>query len=279
LRAGQNDVPAVAERVFRRREVVVVLGDEPLTRPGIEDRLEDRIERKQRVPWEVHLRDDPLGEGRAEHREVDVRRPPGVRVIAPGIRAGLDRLEAVETVVVSDAAARAGEVGVERRRMLVPLVDVTARGVRLPHLDELMPHRAPLAIEHLPGDDHSRAERLTPMLDGEVRLDLRDIPVPERGRPQFDGLGVDVVQVLGRMPQQAAPVGREVEFDTLGSRRPGRDRVLVLLLPRGDLVRDLGLAGRCRHGVRGRTCACSCRVCTCWIRAHLTSVPAFVLTT
>ena len=52
----------------------------------------------------------------AEQREVDVRRPPGVVVVAPRIRAGLDRHEPVAAVVVGDGAAGAGEVRIERRR-------------------------------------------------------------------------------------------------------------------------------------------------------------------
>ena len=51
------------------------------------DRIVDRIEREQRVAREVHLRDDALRERRAEHREVDVRRPPRVHVVLPRVRA------------------------------------------------------------------------------------------------------------------------------------------------------------------------------------------------
>ena len=77
-----------------------------------------------------------LRERAAEEREVDVRRPPRVRVVAPRIRARLDRDEAVAAVVVGQAAAGAGEVRVERRRVLVDVVVVAAGRVRLPDLDE-----------------------------------------------------------------------------------------------------------------------------------------------
>ena len=46
------------------------------------------------------------GERAAEQREVDVRRPPGVRVVAPRVGAGLDRDEAVAALGVGEAAAR-----------------------------------------------------------------------------------------------------------------------------------------------------------------------------
>ena len=91
---------------------------------------------EQRVAGEVHLRDEPLGERAPEDREVDVRRSPGVLVVAPRVGAGLDRDEAVAALVVGEAAAGAGEVRVERRRVLVDLVRVAAGRVRLPDLDE-----------------------------------------------------------------------------------------------------------------------------------------------
>ena len=79
----------------------------PLARGRVAHRLEDRVVREERVAGEVHLRHEPLGERPPEDREVDVRRPPGVVVVAPRIGAGLDRDEAVAAVVVGQAAARA----------------------------------------------------------------------------------------------------------------------------------------------------------------------------
>src|SRR4029453_2491241 len=46
-------------------------------------RGEDRVEGEQRVAGEVHLGDEPLGEGPPEQREVDVGGPPGVVVVLP----------------------------------------------------------------------------------------------------------------------------------------------------------------------------------------------------
>src|SRR5688572_31211575 len=75
--AAQNDVEAEPERPVRLRQLQVELRDEPSPGTLVGDRVEDRIEREERVAREVHLRDEPLREGATEHREVDVPRTPG----------------------------------------------------------------------------------------------------------------------------------------------------------------------------------------------------------
>ena len=109
----------------------------------------------------------------AEDREVDVRGPPRVLVVAPRVGAGLHRHEAVAAVVVGETAAGAGEVRVERRRMPVDLVVVAAGGVRLPHLDERAADRPPVLVEHSAGDDDPLAERLAFVLARQVVVAAR----------------------------------------------------------------------------------------------------------
>ena len=91
--------------------------------------------------------------------------------------------------------------------MLVALVDVAAAGVGLPDLDQLAGDRPAVAVEHPAGHDDALADRLAAVLDGQVGLERADVALPEARRPELDGLRVGVVQVLGRVPQQAAPVG------------------------------------------------------------------------
>ena len=128
-----------------------------------------------------------------------------------GYGPGLDRGEPVAAVVVGQAAADAGEVRVDRRRVLVALVDVAARGVGLPDLDELAAHRPAVAVEDPAGDDDPLADRLTVVLDRQVGLERVHVAVPEARRPQLDRLRVGVVQVLGGVAQQPAAVGRVVQ--------------------------------------------------------------------
>ena len=191
-RAGEHDVPAVAGAPLGLGDVVVVGRHQPLAGLRVDDRLVDRVEGEQRVAGEVHLGDQPLGEVGAEQREVDVRRPPGVVVVAPRVRARLDGRERVAAVVVGEAAADADEVRVERRRVLVALVDVAPGRVGLPDLDELVAYRPAVAVEDAPGHLHPLADRLAAVLDGQVGLERPDVALAEdrrstarrpRGRP------------------------------------------------------------------------------------------------
>ena len=147
------------------------LEGEPADRPvpgRRRDGVEDRVLAEQRVVREVHLRDQPLGERPAEEAEVDVRRPPGVVVVAPRVGAGLDRQELVAAQAVGDHAAQPVEVRVQRRRAGVDDVPVAAGGVGLPHLDQGVGHRAAVAVEHPPVDEDPLAHRLAAVAQRQV---------------------------------------------------------------------------------------------------------------
>ena len=81
-------------------------------------------------------------------------------MIAPRIGAGLDGEEAVAAFVIGQAAAGAEEIRIERRGMLVDLVNITSGGVRLPDLDQRIAHRPAVFVEHAARHDDAFAERL-----------------------------------------------------------------------------------------------------------------------
>ena len=105
---------------------------------------------EERVSGEVHLGYEAAPESLPEQGEVYVGRAPGVVVVLPGVGPRLDRHEAVSSLVVGQAAAGAGEVGVQRGGMPVVLVDVAAGGVGLPDLDQAVPDRPPVAVRDAP---------------------------------------------------------------------------------------------------------------------------------
>src|SRR5215472_6130587 len=70
LAAAQDDVEPVAQRPLGLGVLDRELGDHPLLRRLVGHRVEDRVQRQQRVAREVHLGDQPLGERAAEQREV-----------------------------------------------------------------------------------------------------------------------------------------------------------------------------------------------------------------
>src|SRR6266849_862777 len=88
---AKDDVPPVGECPFRLGGFWIESRNEQVATPGITDRVEDRVERPERVAREVHLRHEPARELGAEQREVNVRRTPSVGMVAPRIGAGLDR--------------------------------------------------------------------------------------------------------------------------------------------------------------------------------------------
>ena len=107
-----------------------------------------------------------------EYREVDMRRPPGVVVIAPGIGARLDGDELVIALRVGLHPAGPGKIRIERRRMLVDDMDVTAARVGLPQFDQHVRHAAAVFVEHMTVHDDAFAERFACGLDGEIVIVL-----------------------------------------------------------------------------------------------------------
>jgi hypothetical protein len=119
---------------------------------------------------EIHLRHEARDEGMAEHRQMDMRGTPGVVVIAPGIGARLDGDETVVAGGIAHGAARAGEVRIERRRVLVADMDVAAAGIGLPDLDQRVRHAAAVLVAHMAMHDDALADRLAFVLGGEIGI-------------------------------------------------------------------------------------------------------------
>src|SRR5581483_5355062 len=118
--AAQHDVPLETQGPLGLGQLDVEPGDQPLPGLLVRHRVEDRVEWQQRVAGEVHLGDQPLGEGPAEQREVDVRGTSGVVVVSPRVGARLDGDEPVPAARVGDGAPDAAEVRVERGRVVLP---------------------------------------------------------------------------------------------------------------------------------------------------------------
>src|SRR5471030_1629325 len=101
---------------------------------------------------------------------MNVRRPPGIVVVLPRIGAGLDGDELVLAVVVGAGAAATGEVGIERRVMLVAGMMVATRRVALPDLQHRPRYRLAVLVEHAAMDHDAFAQRFADALPGEVVL-------------------------------------------------------------------------------------------------------------
>ena len=80
------------------------------------DGLDDGAPPDQRIAFEIHLGDQPLGEAVAKNRKMDMRGAPIVDAIWPGIRTGLDRAEAIESIFIGYNAAASAEIRISGAR-------------------------------------------------------------------------------------------------------------------------------------------------------------------
>ena len=204
------------------------LRDHAIARPLIGNRIEDRVERKQRVARKIHLGDQTRNEGVPEQREMDVGRAPSVIVIAPGIGTGFHRDELVIAGLVGLGAAGAGEVRIERRGMLIDDVDVAPARVRLPDFDKRVGDRPAVLVEHAPMHDDPLPDRLAPVLSGQVLVAglHRVLAVDWSG--QFAQRMRDDDERLGRRPFHGALVvgieARRESPEALGRGKKSRHR-------------------------------------------------------
>src|SRR6266850_5593711 len=110
---------------------------------------------------------------------MDMRRAPGVVVVAPGILARPDADETVTAFGVGHSAPGAGEVRIERCIVLIGAVRIAPGRVRLPDFDQGVRHRRAVLVQHTPAHDYALADRLAPVLAGEIVVGRLDVAVAE----------------------------------------------------------------------------------------------------
>src|SRR5467141_2789618 len=177
--ATQHDVEAVRQRPFRNGVLPVEHRDQANARFLVGDRVVHRVVLQQRVSRKIHLRDHTREERGSKQREMDMRRAPGVVVVAPGILARPDADEAIAAFSVGHGAPGAGEVRIERRIVLIGAVRIAPGTVRLPDFDQGVRHRPDVLVQHAPAHDNALADRLAPVLAGEIVVGRLDVSVAE----------------------------------------------------------------------------------------------------
>src|SRR5690625_47106 len=210
FRAAQDDVEVESERPLLQRRAVVVTGDHPVPGFLVAHRVEDRVLEEQRVVGEVHLGHQPLGERSSEQREVDVRRPPRVRVVLPWVGTRAHGDEPVPPLGVGHGPPDTGEVGVQRRRPVVPDVAVSPGGVGLPDLDQGVRNGTTVLLEDAAMHDDPLPLRLVIVLAGEVVVELADAILAQHRPGQLTEALRDEPERLLRVPQPGGRVLRAV---------------------------------------------------------------------
>src|SRR5207249_4191400 len=130
-----------------------------------------------------------------EEGEVDVGGPPPVEGVVPGIGARSDGEETVLALLVGERAPRAGEVGIERRIVLVLAVQVAPGRIALPELDQRLRNRPAIAVEQPPGEDDALAQRLPFARAGEIDEGGTS---PTRGEARAGDLREPLLEPQGR---------------------------------------------------------------------------------
>jgi len=89
-------------------------------------------------------------------------------VIAPRVGAGLDGNEPVVAFAVALGASCAGEIRIERGRVLVADVNIAPAGIGLPDFNQRVGHAASVFVKHMAVHDDAFADRLAFVLHGEI---------------------------------------------------------------------------------------------------------------
>src|SRR6516165_6862209 len=167
--AAQDDIKSKAESSFRRCGVPIERGDQALAGGFLRNTVIDRIEFQERVAGKIHLCDESRGERRAEYGKVNVLRTPRIVMVSPGIGARPDGDKTVAAFFIGECLAHARKIGIERRIMLIYLVQIAPGSVCLPDFNERIANRPVILIEQTPTDYDSLAERLALVLECKIK--------------------------------------------------------------------------------------------------------------
>src|SRR6516164_3421286 len=99
---------------------------------------------------------------------MNVVRPPGVVMIAPGIGAWLDRGEPIPALVIGVDPAFAAKIRIDGRVVLISRVLVTAGGVSLPDFDNRIRYRPAALIGDAAVHDDALAKRRLAVDDRQI---------------------------------------------------------------------------------------------------------------
>ena len=129
--------------------------------------------------------------------------PPGVRVVGPRIGSRLYGVEPVAALGIGDAAPAAEEIRVDRRVVGVVLMNVAARGIGLPQLDQQVRDWPSVLVQDPPGDHDPLAKwgAVLGRIPGHIVVQRVDAVMPEDRARQLRQTLCQRHQRLGRSAQ------------------------------------------------------------------------------
>src|SRR5687767_7250174 len=91
---------------------------------------------------------------------MNMRRPPGISMIEPGIGARLDCQKPILPLIIRDAASGSDKIWVQRRIVLIHRMAIATGGVGLPDFHERIRYWSLLFVDHSADDDDALTQRL-----------------------------------------------------------------------------------------------------------------------
>src|SRR3984957_12691382 len=99
---------------------------------------------------------------------MNVRRPPGVVMVAPGILARAYGHEAIAALRIGERMAATRKIRVQRSVVLVAFMQITPGRVRLPDLDQRISHGPSVFVQHSAAHHNAFPKRLARMLPWKI---------------------------------------------------------------------------------------------------------------
>src|SRR4030095_761270 len=137
--AAQHEVESIAQRDFRGSIFPIKSRYQLLFRFLVCNTVVDRVVQQQWISRKIHLRHQPAQQSIAKNRKVNVPRPPGIMIIPPRVGPWLDRNEFVASFPIRQRSPASAEIRIDRRVVLIQLVQVAPGGIGLPHFNQRAP--------------------------------------------------------------------------------------------------------------------------------------------
>src|SRR2546428_12222517 len=100
----EYDVKPIAQSPFGLSDIMNVRGDKPLPGAFARNRVQNRVQRYQRIAGQEKLCNQTRHKARTEQRKMDVRWPPRIGMIEPRIGAGLNGEKAILALFICETA-------------------------------------------------------------------------------------------------------------------------------------------------------------------------------
>src|SRR5579864_1637317 len=164
LATAKNNLEAEPQRFRWNCRLPVKNRNEPVASLLIFGAIENGIEGNQRIARKIHLRHKTCRERRTKKRKMNMRRPPRIVMISPGIFSRTNGYESVAAFRIRHGKPATREIRIERCIVLIVAMEIASGCIGLPDFDKRVRHRPRIFVENAPAHDNALPERYTGML-------------------------------------------------------------------------------------------------------------------